>query len=193
MRIRTILIVAALCAALLGMAQGQQAAVTPSPKGPSGLSFAFDAPSGQLTASGFALNLAPNTGGPMNITGIIDVTITIKLVSRFPVGTTFPCAAIAIGGQVNLNTMVVDGGIETANGMAGGTSAAASSVTCSLTIPYEWMVSGGTGGDNGLLIAFAVGAVHPGGKTLRSSIQLSGVESLPASGAVSRYAFHAEL
>jgi hypothetical protein len=193
MRIRSILTVAALCAALLGVAQGQQAAATPSAKGPNGLGFAFDAPSGQLTASGFSLNLTPNTSGPTNITGIIDVTINIKVVSKFPVGTTFPCAAIAIGGQVNLNTMVVDGGIETANGTATGTSAAATSVTCSLTIPYEWMVSGSSTGDNGLLIAFAVGAVHPSGKTLRSSIQLSGIESLPTSGTTSRFAFHAEL
>jgi hypothetical protein len=89
--------------------------------------------------------------------------------------------------------MVVDGGIETANGTATGTSAAASTVTCSLTIPYEWMVAGSSSGDNGLLMAFAVGAVTPGGKTLRSTIQLSGVESLPASGATSRFAFHAEL
>jgi hypothetical protein len=192
MRIRTLVLVAALCSATLGAALAQQSAATPTPirKIPSTLSFTFDAPHGQLTASGFALNLAPKDTAVPNVTGTIDVTLTIHLVTRFHKETAFPCAATIVGGQIDSTNFVVEGGIETASGWA---TVKDSVVTCKLAIPYEWTIAPDPAAVNGLIIAFAAAGIGHEGNVVRSTTQANGFESIPADGSTTKFSFSAAL
>lgn len=194
MRISPFLVAVVLCAASVGAASGQEAVAPISGKAPSGLSFAFDAPHGQFTASGIQLvpsKAKSNAATPT--TGTVDVTVNVSLVSKFRKGTSFPCAVIAIGGILDLNNGTVDGGIETAFGIARVNSASATSATCTVSIPYAWNLASDSAAGRGLILAFAVAAVDEHGNTLRSTLQLSGIENLPASGTTSKFAFDAAL
>ena len=191
MRIREILIVALFGAASCCAALGQQAAAVS--KAPSNLNFAFDAQHGQITASGYALKPASSASASTAVTGTVEVTLTLNLVTKFKKETTFPCAVIIIGGQIDTDNYILDGGVETASGMATVSAKNPSTATCKLTIPYAWSLQNDSGASSGLLIAFAAAGVNPGGATVRSTLQITGIESLPATGSTSTYAFNATL
>lgn len=188
-----ILIFALLGVASTGAALGQQAAATILPQAPSGLSFAFDAPHGQLTATGFALKATPKTASSTRTTGTIEVALTINLVSKFHRGTTFPCAILVLGGQLDAANQKVDGGLETASGLATVNSASQSTATCVLSIPYAWTFQNDATASTGLVVAFAVAGLTPEGVTQRSTVQVTGVDALPATGSTTTFTFDAAL
>lgn len=192
--IATSLIAFVLCAASIGVAHAQQEAATPNlGKVPSGLSFAFDAQQGQFSASGLHMNAAkPKSASITPTTGTIDVTLTINLVSKFSHDTVFPCAVIAIGGVIDLNSATVDGGVETVYGRGMVASPGATTATCTVSIPYSWTLPGGST-SSGLILAYAAAAVHEHGGTKRSTLQVSGIENLPANGTTSKFAFEVAL
>ena len=184
----------ALCAASFGAAHSQTTAgVTKMPSSvsvPSGMNFAYDGAKGQITATGIHLNpqaISKATAAPT--TGTIVVTINIKIASTFTAGTTYHCSVYAIGGAINTDTDAVDGGIETANTITTGMGTA----SCTLKIPYSWSLSGAAGGDTGLILAFGASAVNVHDEVQRSTLQLDGIENLPASGTVSKYVFDVAL
>jgi hypothetical protein len=60
--------------------------------------------------------------------------------------------------------------------------------------PYSWTLPPDPGADTGLILAFGVSAVSQGsqnsaGVVERSTLQLDGIENLPASGATSTFTF----
>ena len=124
---------------------------------------------------------------------MIEVTLNINLVTKFKKDTTFPCAIIAIGGQIDTDNFVVDGGIETASGTAKVSSSSPTSAVCTLSIPYEWTFQNDGGASSGLVLAFAAAGVTPWGATLRTTLQLTGIESLPATGSTSKFTFDTSL
>ena len=188
---REILIVALFGAASCCAALGQEAAAIP--KAPSGLNLAFDAQHGQITASGYTLKPASSAAASTSVTGTVEVTLTLNLVTKFKRGATFPCAAILIGGQIDTGNYILDGGVETASGIANVSEKNPSTATCKLAIPYAWTLQHDSGASNGMLIAFAAAGVNPGGATVRSTLQITGIESLPATGSTTTYAFNATL
>ncbi len=191
MQIRAILFAAVLGAASCGIALGQQAAA--AAKVPSGINFAFDAQHGQMTASGYTLKPASSEATSTSVSGTVEVTLTLNLVTKFKRDTVFPCAAIMIGGQIDTDNFILDGGVETASGVAHVSSANSTTATCKLAIPYSWTLQNDSGASSGLLIAFAAAGVNQGGATARSTLQITGIQALPASGATTAYAFNATL
>jgi len=192
MRVRAFLSVAAVGVALAGAALGQQAAVTTQPKSVSGLSLAFDAPHGQLTASGYSLKPRPLVvPGETTFTGTVNMTITVNIVSTFRRGTRISCGGILIGGEIDTSVPVVDGGIETAGGDAT-VNWMTKTATCTLTIPYEWSLATDASASQGLIIGFAAAAVghdRDSDTTQRSTIQIGGPIPLPATGTTTTLAF----
>jgi hypothetical protein len=153
------------------------------------MSFAFDSQREQITASGVRLTAPranPATASP--VTGTIDVTIQIKVVSGFESGTTYHCSVYAIGGVINPNTGTVNGGAENVNGF--GTGSAGGEVTCSLTIPYEWTLPSSRSDESGLILAYAAAAVNPHSEVQHSTLQVDGILNLPASGTTSKFTYH---
>jgi len=140
-----------------------------------------------MTASGFTLDLKPKVVGVPTLTGTIELTIAINVMSKFGQDTWFPCAATVIGGQLDTTTFVLEGGVETANGIA--TVNKSGVGTCVLTIPYEWTVASDPAAVNGLIVAYAAAAIGHEGATRRSTLQVQGVDSLPAAGATTKLAF----
>jgi hypothetical protein len=179
----------ALCAASIGVAYAQQAvkSTTSTKPVPSGMTFSFDPQQGQIVATG--VQLAPSSAKPSvtsPTTGTVTVTLNIKPVSKFPRGTEYPCSVFLVGGQLDLSNGTVQGGLETSNGTAkysGGV------YVCTLTIPYSWTLDSDPTGETGLIIAFAAGAQNPQGHYYRSTLQLDGIENLPATGTTSSYTF----
>jgi hypothetical protein len=190
MRIFPTLIAVALCAASVGAASGQKPA-TPSSKVMSGISLAYDAPRGQFTAGGIQLKPSVKSNVSSATTGTVNVTINIKLISKFWKESTFPCSVIVIGGLIDPITGTVDGGIETVNGEAKVSGAGAA--TCTVSIPYSWDLTSDPEAVSGLILAYAVASVDRRGITQRSTLQLSGIENLPANGATSSFTFDAAL
>ena len=190
MRLRDILLVAAIGAAFTGVALGQQAAVTTPPAASNGISLAFDAVHGQLTASGVAVKAAPLTTSvaSTSVTGTVNITLTINVVSKFSPGTRFPCAAILIGGEADTSIPLVDGGIETASGIAA-YSSSTKTATCMLSIPFEWTLVSDAKADEGIFVGFAAAAVSMRDITQRSTIEIGGPLSLPPSGTTTTLAF----
>ncbi len=193
MRIPHAFVVAALSAAFVCGAQGQQS-IPRTDKVPSGLNLSYDAPHRQFTASG--LQLRPSAvkrgTGVTPTTGLVDVTLNINLISKYNKETSFPCSAIVIAGNIDLNTYTVEGGLETAYGIAyrvGGTSTA----VCKLSIPYSLDLTAGSAASSGLIVAYAVAAVNGEGNTQRSALQLSGIENLPANDSTLKFSFDAAL
>ncbi len=192
--IATSVIAFLLCAASIDVAQAQQGAAIPTNgKVPAGLSFAFDPQLSQFSASGLHMNASkPKSASVTPTTGTIDVTVTINLVSKFSHETVFPCAVIAIGGVIDLNSATVDGGIETVYGRGMIASPGATTATCTVSIPYSWTLSGGSTA-SGLILAYAAAAVSEHGGTKRSTLQVNGIENLPANGTTSKFAFEVAL
>jgi len=204
MRLSPSLFAVLLCLGSAGFAHAQQAAAAGSIRQPSastnstgGLNFAYDAQHDQITGSGFQLStntVKANATAPT--TGTVNVTINIKQVSHFAKGTTFHCSVYLLGGIIDLTNGLVDGGVETAYGV-GKTSTAGASA-CTLSIPYSWTLAHDPYGDTGLILAFgasAVGAHTAGehGDVYRSTLQIDGIENLPASGSTVSYAFDVAL
>jgi hypothetical protein len=194
MRLRGILTVAALSAAQLGVALGQQAAATTKTQAPSGLSFAFDALHGQLTASGYSVGAHTMTTPPgtSSVTGTISITVTINIVSKLGHDIRIPCAAIGIGGEFDTSVPIVDGGIETASGDAT-IDWKTKTATCALSIPYEWTLITDPSASEGLIVGFAAAAVDRSDTTKRSTIQIGGPLPLPATGTTTTLAFTTSL
>jgi len=190
MRVRAFLSVAALAVAFAGAAFGQQAAATATQtKTPGGLSLAFDAVHGQLTASGLAVRPKPLIVSPgTSVTGTVNITVTINLVSQFHHGVRIPCGAILIGGEIDTSVPVVDGGIETVASLAS-VDAKTKTATCTLSIPYEWTLATDASASSGLIVGIAAASVGWGDVTERSTIQIGGPIALPASGTTTTLAF----
>jgi hypothetical protein len=201
MRISSSIVAVVFCAASIGVAHAQQSAATSitAPRGttvvkkaPTGMSFAYDAAHGQISATGMQLSSSVVKSNSVSPTvGQIYVTINIAIDSRFESGTTYHCSVYAIGGIIDLDTGTVDGGVETANTFATVTSARTAS--CTLAIPYSWTLPNDGGADSGLILAFGVGAINPHSEVERSTLQVDGIENLPASGAVGKYVFNVAL
>jgi hypothetical protein len=191
------LVSAALCALSITTAHSQNA-LTKSPassQSPNGMSFHYDAQHDQVIASGLQLKPAAIGAASVTpITGTLVVTINITALSHFHHGTTYHCSLTAIGGELDTTNGVVSGGVETATGMArwNGTN----TLACTLTIPYEWTLVTDPSATKGALLAFGVSAVAPpsdGGIIQRSTLQVDGIEPLPASGSTSTFAFNVTL
>lgn len=199
MRIPPSLLAAALCVASIGAAYGQTATpvpkrlVTATPRVPSSMSFTYDAQHDQVNASGVQLKPSALTATAITpTTGTITVTINISVVSHFTRGTAYHCSLTAIGGEIDTDNSTVAGGIETANGL--GRWSGPGALSCTLTIPYSWTLPPDPGADTGLILAFGVSAISQGtqnsaGVVERSTLQLDGIENLPASGATSNFTF----
>jgi hypothetical protein len=188
MRFRGLAIVAALGAAQLGVALGQQAASTSPTRTSSNLSFAFDAQQGQLTATGYAVrSQTASVGGTSSVTGTLNLTITINLVSKLGPDPHIPCSAIMLGGEVDLSTPIIDGGIETASDRAT-VDWKAKTATCTLSIPYEWTLVTDPSAGEGLIVGFGA-AIVDHDVTRRSTIQIGGPLPLPANGTTTTLAF----
>jgi hypothetical protein len=189
------LVPAALCGIFLSTTQSQTPLPTPKSPAPSAISFHYDAQHDQIVANG--VQLKPSAIAPAAITpttGTLVVTIDITAVSHFRHGTTYHCALTALGGELDTTNAVVAGGIETAFGMArwNGTN----TLSCTLTIPFEWTLPPDPAAARGALIAFGVAAVAPpgdGGSVQRSTLQVDGVEPLPPNGSTSTFTFHVTL
>lgn len=190
MRLRGFFVVAALVAAQLGVALGQQAVPTTKTQAPAGLSLSFDALHGQLTASGLAVRPHPLTTptGASSVTGTVNLTITINLVSKIGHEARIPCAAILIGGEADTSTPIIDGGIETASGEAM-VDWKAKTATCTLSIPYEWTLVTDAAAGEGLFVGFAAADVDHWDNTRRSTIQIGGPLPLPPTGTTTTLAF----
>jgi hypothetical protein len=192
MRLRGFVVVAALAAAQLGVAFAQQA-VANSPTRPlSGINLSFDAPHGQLTASGYAVRTeaAPASGTP-TVSGTVNVTITINLISYAGTNPLIPCSVIVLGGEWDTSTPVVDGGINTASGDSL-VDTKTKTATCTLSIPYEWTVPTESGVTKGLFVGFAVASVVDN-VTIRSTIQMEGLLPLPSTGTTTNLTYTTSL
>jgi hypothetical protein len=60
-------------------------------------------------------------------------------------------------------------------------------------MPYSWTLPPDGGADTGLILAFGVSAVNVHSEVQRSTLQLDGIENLPASGASSKFSFNVAL
>jgi len=187
----------AICAAALTAAQAQTASFVPEQHGPgtapAPMSFSFDALHGQIAASGVQLKpmSTKRAAGLAPTTGTIQVTINVKIVSGFQSGTTYHCSLYAVGGAIDPATLQIDGGIETAATFA--VPSGPGTVACTMTIPYEWTLPSGRGTDSGVILAFGVGAINPQGEAQRSTLQVDGIEALPANGATDKFVFDVTL
>ena len=192
MRRSPTLFAAALCA-LISSVAGAQNAGSGLARVPGHLNFTYDAQHDSV-ASGMQIKPSVKSNAITPTTATVTVTINISAVSHFPHGTQFHCSLTLIGGILDLNNGTVVGGIETANGVA--SSSTPGAATCTLTIPYSWTIPPDPSADNGLVMAFGVAAVseHDGGAVVhRSTLQLDGIESLPASGTTQSFTFGAVL
>jgi hypothetical protein len=186
---------AVLCAASVCAAHAKTASsVAKTPARPSvsssKMSFAYDGVHG-ITSTG--VQLSPTTLKADSVsptTGKITVTINIAIDSRFEPGTTYHCSVYAIGGEIDLDTGPVDGGIENVNGIVTGSGR---NTSCTMSIPYSWTLPRDGGADTGLILAFGAAAVNTHGEAIRSTLQVDGIENLPASGSVSKFVFNVAL
>ena len=192
------LLCAILGVAVIGTAQALAATPVKSTKLPSGMGFNFDAQHDQITATGVQLKPSPMASPSITpTTGTITVTINIKAVSTFRPNTEFHCSLAAIGGLIDTGNGTVAGGFETANVRA--TPNGAGTATCTLTIPYSWSLPADPSADTGLVLAFGVSAVREGrgdssqNQVIRSTLQVDGIENLPANGATSMFTFDVAL
>lgn len=178
------------CAASFSAAHAQKANGE-SARGSNGMSFAYDALHGQINATGIQispLTLKSNSVSPT--TGTITVTINVKIVSHFESGTTYHCSVYAVGGEIDLATGTIDGGVENVNTFAPSSGATAS---CTLTVPYSWTLPAEHKAQTGLILAFGVGAINPESEVEHSTLQVDGIENLPANGSAATYVFNVAL
>jgi len=187
-----------LCAASAFAAHAQQStssnlvkAPTGVSKLPGGMNFNYDAQHGLITATGVQLKTTTQKSNSVSpTTGTIQLTINIKVLSHFETGTTYHCSVYALGGILDTDTATVDGGLENANTFAVGSGG---SYTCTVKIPYSWTLPHDPGADSGLILAFGAAAVNPHSEVEHSTLQLDGVENLPANGATSTFTFNVAL
>jgi len=187
-----------LCAAFAFAAHAQQSTtpsavkVGSSPAMPSGMSFSYDAQRGVISPSGIQLKTTTKKSDSVSPTsGWIDVTININLRQTFESGTTFHCSINAIGGKIDTDKGIVDGGIENSNTFA--TMTGPSSAACKVKIPFWWTLSNDPGADSGLIIAYGVAAVNTHDEVEHSTLQVDGIENLPANGSTSNFKFTVDL
>lgn len=196
MRCSPTLLAAAVCALSATAVCAQT--TTPSStllKIPPTMSFSYDAQHDHISANG--LEVKPSIKSNASVTpttGTITVAININLASHFAKGTSIHCSVMAIGGMLDLSNGTVDGALETANGIA--MSNGSGSATCMLSIPYSWTLPPDPTAQSGLILVFGASAQWPHGENSivqRSTLQLDGIENLPASGTTSKYAFDVTL
>jgi hypothetical protein len=198
MRFSPTLIAAVLCAGSIGSAYAQQSttpSVTKGPTGtarlPSGMSFAYDAQHGVISTTGIRMKTTTQKSNSVSPTeGVIIVTININVASRFEAGATYHCSVYALGGIIDTDTATVDGGLENANTFAVGSGG---KYSCTIRIPYSWTLPHDPGADSGLVLAYGVAAVNPQSEVEHSTLQVDGVENLPANGATSAFTFNVAL
>jgi len=157
------------------------------------MSFNYDAKHDQISANSLQLKPSVAAAGAPTTTGTIKVTININAVSHFLSNTAYHCSLLAIGGIIDVDNAAVAGGMESANRIASGGN---SSSSCTLTIPYSWTLPADANADSGLILVFGVSAVTGKGESAtvpRSTLQLDGIESLPANGATSTFSFNVTL
>jgi hypothetical protein len=155
------------------------------------MSFAYDAAHDKIDTTGVHLattTVKSNSVSPT--TGTINITLYIKVLSNFGAGATYHCSVNAIGGIIDLDTGTVDGAIETANTLGTG---AAGGYVCHFRVPYSWTLAHDPGADSGLIIAFGAAAVNAHGEVVHSTLQVDGIENLPASGATSSFSYNVTL
>jgi hypothetical protein len=158
------------------------------------MSFSYDVQHDQIVASGVQLKPSVKSNAIAPTTGTITLTININVVSHFARGTVFHCSVAAIGGSLDLANGVVDGGLETANGVA--SPSGPGTATCTLVIPYSWTLLPDPAAVSGLVLSFGAAAVTTRGDTSivqRSTLQVDGIESLPASGSSEKFTFDVTL
>ena len=186
-------LVVILCALLTGAAFAQ----SPVKKAPGAFTFSYDAQHNQVIPNG--VQLKPSASGDVTLaqlTGTLTVTVYVTVVSHFVRDTTYRCSLTAIGGELDTTNGVVSGGIETASGRAHG--AGPDTISCKLTIPYEWTLVADPAATRGAILAFGVAAIAPGGgddggTVERSTLQADGIEPLPPSGTTSTFVFKTTL
>jgi hypothetical protein len=185
---------AALCAASLATAYGQTVAPAPTTnKLLNSMSFNYDARQDKIGASNLQIKPSIVTSSATPTTGTIQVTININAVSHFSANTAYHCSLLAIGGILDTGNGTVAGGMESASRIA---ASGTPSATCTLTIPYSWTLPTDANADSGLVLVFAVAAVTGKGDSAtvtRSTLQVDGIENLPANGATSTFAFNVTL
>jgi hypothetical protein len=192
MRIVPSLIALALCAVSVGTASGQQKAAPAPGKALTGIGLSYDAPRGQFTATGIQIKPSVKSNVSTPTTGTVEVTINVKLVTKFWRDNELPCAVFVAGGLIDEVTGTVDGGLETVTGEARMTGVG--TATCTVSIPYAWNIPpADPTSETGLIVAFAVASVDHRGTTKRSTLQASGVENLPTNGATTKFTFDATL
>ena len=153
------------------------------------ITFSYDAQHENITASGLPVLPLVAPGNTTPLTGTVTVVLHINTVSKFGNHTSIRCSAAAIGGILDQDNQVVAGGFETANGSAWGG-------TCTLKIPYSWNLPADPAADRGLVIAFGASAVSGEGSNqhvARSSLQVDGIEDLPADGSTTTFTFNVTL
>ena len=189
MRISLPLLAIALVASSIGAANAQQRVVTTKGSAvPSGINFAYDAEKNQITSSGVQVKPAVlGQASTTPTTGKIVVTINLHIASTFGQFTNFRCSVYAIGGIIDLDNGTVNGAIETVGGNAKSTGGG--NAVCTLSIPYSWTLAKDSGADSGLILAFGVAAINTNKEVQRSTLQVDGIENLPASGTTSKFAF----
>ncbi len=186
MRLSPMVFALALCAASLSAAQAQNAAPAlphvQTSQVPALPTFSYDAQHGMINAAGVQSNVTPAAvpSGPPNV-GSVTITLNIKILSDFRPGTRFHCSTMVVGGELNTDTGLVSGGLETANGFA--KRSGPGMATCTLTIPYSWTLPHGIPASNGFIIAYGARAVSGEGRDkeiARSTFQVNGIEPLPS-------------
>jgi len=194
MRTFPTLLAAAMCAASFGTAYGQTAVPSATVnKLLNSMSFNYDAKHDQIGASNLQIMPSVTSSTTTPTTGTIQVTINIAAVSHFSASTAFHCSLLAIGGIIDPGNGTVAGAVESANRIAGiGTP----STSCTLTIPYSWTLTSDPNAQSGLILGFGVAVVagrDESATVWRLTLQLDGIENLPASGATSTFSFNVSL
>lgn len=195
-------VMAGLCLLATTVVYGQTTAVQHSGKqnklGP--MSFSYDAQHDQIVPNGIQLNAHSANMNITPTTGKIEVTVNITPVTHFDKGTKFHCSLLVVGGEIDTTNGVVGGGIETTNSIA-------KKDTCTLSIPYSWVIPPDPAASAGMILAVGVSAVEGGdpgrsghdadsmgngnsaGMVVRTSLQVGGVEALPPNGSTTSITF----
>jgi hypothetical protein len=163
------------------------------------MSFSYDAQHDQIVPTGVQLKAHLANVPITPTTGKIVVTANINAETHFPMGTKFHCTLLVVGGEIDTTDGVIGGGLETTNTVA-------KHDVCTLTIPYSWIIPPDPAGATGLILAVGVSAVegdggHHGdddndhgnsntaGTVTRTTLQVGGVDALPANGATTSFTF----
>jgi hypothetical protein len=119
-------------------------------------------------------------------TGTVEVIFDIKLVIHFPKGTPLSCSIYLGVSETNTTTFVSAGYGETA---AASVAIDGTTATCSLRIPYSWLLPAGKGETASFTGTYTVSAT-PTATTYESRSSngtFVSTDVIPASGATSKY------